>query len=224
MRTCLVVAGLLALAGCSNKKDRETAAVGAVPTTPTTTTSLQPAAGSAAAPGMMAAGSANAGSADAGSSANPGSAGAGSSATAEAPVPAAAGVQALGCAKSFPQALVDKYYRGATVEDVTASSGSSGTCKLTLADQSTVTITAMCWDTVPATAMATSFDHLKQLGTTPPTRVQVGKSVEYTPTSPTRNTVVAWDDNAPCSISADLPTNVAVEPWAKDALATFPAK
>ncbi len=130
----------------------------------------------------------------------------------------------LGCDKVFPQALRDKYFKGAKSVDG-GGSGYSGSCTLTLADKSTLNLTAMCWDTVPPGMLETTFDKLAALSVTAPTVVPgVGKDTRFTPTSPTRNTLVAWDGDAPCSVSADLPKSVDVPAFARDALATFPAK
>lgn len=199
MKKLLAVSiALCGLAACSNKKDRETAAQGSTPHVPTTTKQLAAEVGPA--PGSGSAAEAGSGSA--------------------APVNTGT-VQKLGCDKILPEAVRTKYFKGATIE---AADMGSGSCKLTLADKakSAASVTAMCWDGVPDGMLESSFKKLETLALTPPTEIKAGKATRYTPTSATANMLVAWDDDSPCSISAELPKSVDIEAFAKDALATFP--
>jgi hypothetical protein len=201
MKKLLAVSiALCGLTACSNKKDRETAAQGSTPHVPVTTKQIN-----VEAPPAPGSGSAEAGSGSAGSA---------------APVNTGT-VQKLGCDKILPEAVRTKYFKGATVE---AADMGSGSCKITLADKakSPASVTAMCWDGVPEGMLESSFKKLETLALTPPKEITAGKATRYTPTSATANMLVAWDDNSPCSISAELPKSVDIEAFAKDALATFP--
>ncbi len=196
MKQLLAVSiALCGLAACSNKKDRETAAQGSTPHVPTTTKQLAAEVGPT--PGSAAGGSGSAAPVNTGT------------------------VQKLGCDKILPEAVRAKYFKGATIE---AADMGSGSCKLTLADKekSAASVTAMCWDGVPEGMLESSFKKLETLALTPPKEITAGKATRYTPTSATANMLVAWDDDSPCSISAELPKSVDIEAFAKDALATFP--
>ncbi len=201
MKKLLAVSiALCGLAACSNKKDRETAAQGSTPHVPVTTKQLAAEVGPMPGSGVGSGAEAGSGSA--------------------APVNTGT-VQKLGCDKILPEAVRTKYFKGATIE---AADMGSGSCKLTLADKakSAASVTAMCWDGVPEGMLESSFKKLETLALTPPKEITAGKATRYTPTSATANMLVAWDDDSPCSISAELPKSLDIEAFAKDALATFP--